>query len=114
MLLLAPPLPWQCGKCHWDILITVDRINGPLGSPSPGVYLYIRQTNFELHGSDHGLAAKSCLTLATPWTVAHQAPLFVGFPRQEYWSGVIPSPGDLPGPGIESKSPALKADSLRT
>ena len=38
----------------------------------------------------------------TPWTVAHQAPLSMGFPRQEYWSGLpFPSPGDLPHPGIE-------------
>ena len=41
----------------------------------------------------------------TPWTVAHQAPLFMGFPRQEYWSGLpFPSPGDLPDPGIEPVS----------
>ena len=45
----------------------------------------------------------------TPWTVAHQAPLSVGFPRQEYWSG-LPSPEDLPNPGIEPDSPALQAD----
>ena len=46
--------------------------------------------------------------LATPWTVAHQAPLSMGFPRQEYWSGLPrPSPGDLPDPGIEPTSPAL-------
>ena len=39
---------------------------------------------------------------ATPWTVAHQTPLSMGFPRQEYWSGLpFPSPGDLPNPGIE-------------
>ena len=39
---------------------------------------------------------------ATPWTVARQAPLSMGFPRQEYWSGVpLPPPGDLPNPGIE-------------
>ena len=42
----------------------------------------------------------------TPWTVAHQAPLSMGFPRQEYWSGwPIPSSGDLPDPGMESTSP---------
>ena len=42
---------------------------------------------------------------ATPWTVAHQAPLSTGFPRQEYWSGLpFPSPGDLPNPGIEPSS----------
>ena len=49
----------------------------------------------------------------TPWTVAYQAPLSMGFPRQEYWSGVpLPSPGDLPDPGIKPWSPALQADSL--
>ena len=58
---------------------------------------------------------KSCPTLATPWTVACQAPLYVGFSRQEYWSGLLfPSPGALPDPGIESRSPALQADSLPT
>ena len=52
----------------------------------------------------------------TPWTVAHQAPLSMGFSRQEYWSGLpCPPPGDLPSPGIKPMSPAspaLKADSL--
>ena len=43
----------------------------------------------------------------TPWTVAHQAPLSMGFSRQEYWSGLpCPSPEDLPDPGIEHRSPA--------
>ena len=42
----------------------------------------------------------------TPWTVAYQAPLSMGFSRQEYWSGLpFPSPGDLPNPGIEPGSP---------
>ena len=50
---------------------------------------------------------------ATLWTVAHQAPLSMGFSRQEYWSGLpFPSPGDLPDPGIEPRSPALQADAL--
>ena len=50
---------------------------------------------------------------ATLWTVAHQAPLSMGFSRQEYWSGLpFPSPGDLPNPGIEPGSPALQADAL--
>ena len=44
----------------------------------------------------------------TPWTVACQAPLSMGFPRQEYWSGLpFPSPGDVPDPGIKPTSPAL-------
>ena len=50
---------------------------------------------------------------ATPWTVACQAPLSMGFSRQEYWSGLPFSfPGDLPNPGKEPGSPALHADSL--
>ena len=51
----------------------------------------------------------------TLWNVGHQAPLSMGFPRQEYWSGVpFPSPGDLPleDPGIKPASPTLQADSL--
>ena len=49
----------------------------------------------------------------TLWTVAHQAPLSRGFPRQEYWSQLpFPSPGDLPDPGIEPTSPALASGFL--
>ena len=55
------------------------------------------------------LVTKLHLTFfATSWTVASQAPLSMGFPRQEYWSGLsFPSPGDLPNPGIELASPEL-------
>ena len=49
----------------------------------------------------------------TPWTVAYQAPQSMEFSRQEYWSGLpFPSPGDLPNPGIEPRSPALETDAL--
>ena len=49
----------------------------------------------------------------TLWTVAHQAPLSMGFSRQEYWSGLpFPSLGNLPDQGIEPTSPAWQADSL--
>ena len=49
----------------------------------------------------------------TPWTVASQAPLSMGFSRREYWSELpCPPPGDLPDPGIEPRSPALQAESL--
>ena len=59
-----------------------------------------------------GLVTKSCPTVVTPWTVAHPAPLSMGFSKQEYWNGLpFPSPGDLPDPGIEPRSPALQADS---
>ena len=57
--------------------------------------------------------AQSCPLFATPWTVAHQAPLSIGFSRQEYWSGLpCPPPGDIPNPGIEPRSPTLQAESL--
>ena len=52
--------------------------------------------------SGSGLVAQSCPTLETPWTLARQAPLSMGFPRQEYWSGLpFPSAGNLSDPGIE-------------
>ena len=54
-------------------------------------------------------------SFAIPWTGAGQAPPSVGFSRQEYWSGLpFPSPGYLPNPGIEHRSPALQADALTT
>ena len=65
------------------------------------------------------LVAQLCLSLslvqfsATPWIVARQTPLSMGFSRQEYWSRLpFPSPGDLPDPGKEPGSPALQAGSL--
>ena len=58
----------------------------------------------------------SCTQLfVTPWTAAHQAPLFLEFSRQVYWSGLpFPSPRDLPDPGIKPRSPELQAESLLT
>ena len=50
-----------------------------------------------------------------PWTVAYQAPLSMGFPRQEYWSGfAMSSPGDLPNPGTEPTSPVLVGEFFTT
>ena len=56
----------------------------------------------------------NCVPLfVTPWAAAYQAPPSMGFSRQEYWSGLpLPSPGDLPNPGIEPGSLALQADTL--
>ena len=52
---------------------------------------------------------------ATPWTVAHQAPLSMGFSRQEHWSGLpFPAPGDLPDPGTEPMSSALTGGFVTT
>ena len=53
-------------------------------------------------GGGGGLVAKSCLALGTPWTVARQAPLSMGFSRQGYYIRLqFPSSGDLPDPGID-------------
>ena len=83
-----------------------------------------RQGSFEggrhyLHYLHHSLerseseVAQLCQLFATPWSVAHQAPLSMGFSRQEYWSGLpFPSLGDLPDLGIEPRSPSLQADTL--
>ena len=68
------------------------------------LYMRRKSTVFILH---------SCPTLCDLWIVTHQAPLSMGFSRQEYWSGLLfPSPGDLLNPGIETGSPELQADSL--
>ena len=69
--------------------------------------LYFTAATQQMNGGV-GLVTKSCPTLASPWTVAHQAPPSMEFRRQEYWSGLpFPSSGDLPNPGIEPKSPTL-------
>ena len=65
--------------------------------------------NSNLVSCDVDLITKSCLTFAIPWTTDCQAPLSMGFPRQEYWNGLpFPSPGDLPNPGMEPCSLALQ------
>ena len=62
-----------------------------------------------------GLVTKLCPTLAILWTIACQAPLSMGFLRQEYWNGLpFPFPWDLLDLGIEPRSPALQADDLPT
>ena len=69
-----------------------------------------------MHPSLSSVQLLSCVRLfATPWTVACQAPLSMGFPRQEYWSALLfPFPGDLPRPGIRAVSPALAGGFLTT
>ena len=60
----------------------------------------------------HAQSLQLCL-FATLWTVAQQAPLFMAFSKQQYWSGLpCPSPGDLPDPGLKPVSPALHVESL--
>ena len=74
-----------------------DPIDGsPPGSPVPGILQARTGSHFLLQCmkvKSKSEVAQSCPTLATPWTAAHQAPPFMGFSRQEYWSGVpLPSP----------------------
>ena len=70
-------------------------------------------TTWQLVKSENVSRSSHVLLFATPWTVARQDPLSMGFSRQEYWSRLpFASPGDLPHPGIKPRSPALQADSL--
>ena len=74
------------------------------------IYMTASVPHFGKIDNGSGLVARLCQTLATPWTKAHQASLFMGFPKQEYWSGLLfPIPRDLPNPGIEPGSLVLKA-----
>ena len=66
----------------------------------------LQKLNFKL--CVHSPLLNRVQLFVTPWTLAHQVPLSMGFPRQEYWSGLpFPPPGDLPDPGIKPESPAL-------
>ena len=72
---------------------------------------FLISPNDDFSGSS--LSLSSVRLFATPWTVAYQAPPSMGFSRQESWSGLpFPSPGDLPNPGIEPRSPTVQADAL--
>ena len=71
------------------------------------------QIPWDLHSEVKVKSLSRARLFVTPWTVAYQAPLSMGFSRQEYWSGLpFPSPGDLPDPGIEPRSPTLQGDAL--
>ena len=70
--------------------------------------LQLTDSLYVILGGGDGLVTKLCLTLATPWTVARQVPLSMGFPRQEYGGGLpFPTQGDFPGPRIELASLAF-------
>ena len=70
----------------------------------------IQQSDSVIHTCVHAKLLQSCRVFVNPWTVACQAPLFMGFSRQEYWSGLpCPPPGDLPDPGTEPLSQASSA-----
>ena len=94
-------------------------IHMPVSLQAEGIHCLLHNWQFVmvsgeqwLFSRDHdggGLVTKSCSTLVTPWTTAHQAPLSMGLPTQEYWCGLpFPSPGDLLDPGIKLGFPALQ------
>ena len=87
--------------------------------PSPDIYLFVlpafphKRANLDSDGIRVRQSLSHVWLFVTPWTVAHKAPLSVGFSRQEYWGGLpFPSPGDLPNPRVELQLPALQANSL--
>ena len=84
----------------------------PLGECLPANF----STGHDFHLTEKSLFSCSVMSNSvTPWTVACQAPLSMGFPRQEYWSGLpFSPPGDLPDPGIKPASPALAGDFFTT
>ena len=70
---------------------------------------------YHFESENESVSRSAVSNSVTPWTVARQSPLSLRFPRQEYWNGLpFFSPGDLPNPGIETRSPALQADSVRS
>ena len=75
------------------------------GSPTPSLSSFLTKLKLSFCAVFcHSVVSDS----ATPWTTAHQAPLSMGFSRQEYWSGMpCPPPGDHPNPGMELRSPTL-------
>ena len=112
-------------ECKTDISMAIQRHMGPLFEKDKTgewsfIYSLTMQSDptvfiFLISQLCHCLVAQSCPTVVTLWTVAHQAPLSMGFPRQEYWRGLpfLP-PQDLPDPRIKPGFSALWADSSLT
>ena len=112
----SPVFP--CVSEKWDVYpMGQQRWKFLLWLPPSLIYIFRRiGVGFKFHNFELRFIVKLLSRVwlfATPWTVAHQAPPSMRFSRQEYWNGLpFPSPGDLPDPGIEPRSPALQADTL--
>ena len=75
--------------------------------------IYLRYSEYKVNKERKVKSLSHVQLFATLWTAASQAPLSMGFSRQEYWSELpFPSPGDLPDSGVEPRYPALQADAL--
>ena len=99
------PLIWRASEC--DVLYRGTRCS--LGVDAISSITFLREGDFLVHWVWCVYVGVLCCVqlFATPWTIAHQAPLSMGFPRQEYWNRLPFSfPGNLPNPGIKPTSPA--------
>ena len=105
-------------KSESEVIQLCPTLRDPMDCSLPGssVHGIFQARVLEWGAIAFSLSHFSCVQLfVTPWTVALQAPLPMGFSRQEYWSGLpFPSPGDLPDPGIEPVSPALAGEFFTT
>ena len=123
-LTVASPLTDACSSSrlasfHLLVLPRTPTVPGPSCSVRPPAFPALKHIHVPRGVSSHchcaslsrvHLVAQSCLTLATPWIVARQAPLSLGFSRQECWRRLsFPPPGDLPDPGTEPMSPVSPA-----
>ena len=87
--------------------------SGPSFFSNPPVKQKVKMKVTQLFLTFEAKSVSRVQLFVIPWTVAYKAPLSIEFSRQEYWSGLpFPSPGDLPHPGIEPRSPTLQADTL--
>ena len=99
---------WNCQVSSWIQASKILSSQGPSWRPNSEAH---QGRNVFQHKMSE--VTESCPTLSTPWTVAQQFPPSMDFSRQEYWSALpFPSPGDLPEPRIEPRSPALQADAF--
>ena len=124
---MGPGMPATCAQ--WGLLFQKDwecwliqarSVEGTRESFSHGIVVFVYgeggcacDIETQLPGEVVVFTCSIMSDSATSWTIAHQSPLSLGFPRQEYWSGLpFLSPGDVPDPGIEPTSPAWQADSF--
>ena len=112
LLFLEANRKWNCGYCNPTLFWMQHNLESTLLGEIP-IISDMQMTWPLWQKAKVKVKSLSCVWLfVKPWTVACQAPLSMGFSRQEYWSGLsFPSPGDRPNPGIELGSPTLQADS---